>query len=54
MTIPTEFFTDFLNVVSQISSDILPLFLMAFGFPLGFWFISKFLAVVRRSVNSPL
>jgi hypothetical protein len=38
----------------QIAGDLKPLYLVGLAIPIGFWIVCKFIAFVRKGINSPL
>jgi hypothetical protein len=54
ITIPDTFFADFLLYARQIAGDLKPLYLVGLAIPIGFWIVCKFIAFVRKGINSPL
>lgn len=52
ITLPSEFVTSTLAYVGTIFTDLTPAVILVIGLPLGFWFVSKTIALVRGGFRS--
>ncbi len=47
LTLPTDFMSGMTAYIGELFTDLNPIILLAIGLPLGFWFISKVIGIVR-------
>lgn len=51
ITLPVDFMTNLTAYIGDVFTSLNPIILLAIGLPLGFWFVSKVIGLVRSRVK---